>query len=138
MTDLIYKEECYAIQGAVFDVYREIGCGFLEAVYQECLQQELLLKKIPFETQKELQLYYRGKLLEQTYRADFICYNKIIVEIKAVTEIAPIHQAQVLNYLRMTDMQLGLLVNFGHHPKATVERIVNSFSTPNTRNNEKH
>ena len=126
MQDLVYPEECYAIQGAVFDVYREIGCGFLEAVYQECLARELTFKQIPFEAQKQLQLYYRGELIKQTYRADFLCYDKIIVEIKAVETIAPIHQAQVLNYLKISKMRLGLLVNFGARPKATVERILNS------------
>ena len=126
MQNLVYPEECYAIQGAVFDVYREIGCGFLEAVYQECLARELTFKQIPFEAQKQLQLYYRGELIKQTYRADFFCYDKIIVEIKAVETIAPIHQAQVLNYLKMSKIRLGLLVNFGSKPKATVERILNS------------
>jgi GxxExxY protein len=127
MTDLLLEKECYAIRGAVFDVYREIGCGFLEAVYQECLQREFLLKDIPFEAQKELRLYYRSELITQTYRADFLCYNKIIVEIKAVQDISPAHKAQVLNYLKMSKLQLGLLVNFGHHPKATIDRIINTF-----------
>jgi GxxExxY protein len=121
---VLYKEKCYVIQGAVFEVYREMGCGFLEAVYQECLEKELTLRSVPFVSQKELGLFYKDEPLQQTYRPDFICYEKLIVEIKAVKEIAPEHKAQVFNYLKATNMKLGLLVNFGHYPKATVERII--------------
>ena len=121
---VLYKEECYVIQGAFFEVYREMGCGFLEAVYQECLEKELTIQKVPFISQKELRLFYKEKPLQQTYKPDFICYEKIIVEIKAVKEVAPEHKAQVFNYLKATNMKLGLLVNFGHYPKATVERII--------------
>ncbi|TAK59836.1 GxxExxY protein [Methylobacter sp.] len=119
-----YREECYQIQGAVFDVYREMGCGFLEAVYQECLGKELLKRKIPFVAQQELKLFYKGEALRQTYIPDFICHDSIIVEIKALSTITRTHKAQVLNYLKATEMRLGLLVNFGCYPKATVERIV--------------
>lgn len=121
---LLYREECYAIQGAVFEVYREMGCGFLEAVYQECLEKELTLRGVPFISQKELHLSYKKEPLRQTYKPDLICYDKIIVEIKAVKEIAPEHKAQVFNYLKATGMNLGLLVNFGHYPKAKIERII--------------
>ena len=124
-TKLICPEECYRIQGAVFDVYREIGCGFLEAVYQECLEREFRRQNIPFETQKRFRLYYREELIDSVYVADFVCFETIIVEIKAVAKIAPIHKAQVLNYLKMSRLKLGLLVNFGHYPKATVDRIPN-------------
>ena len=123
--ELIYPDECYRISGAVFDVYREIGCGFLEAVYQDCLGRELKRQGIPFESQKVFRLHYRGELIHPAYVADFLCYEKIIVELKAVAEIAPIHKAQVLNYLKMSRLKLGLLVNFGHYPKATVDRIPN-------------
>jgi GxxExxY protein len=126
MSDLIFPEECYAIQGAVFAVYKEIGCGFLEAVYQECLERELTFRHIPFESHKLLRLYYKGELIEKTYQADFLCYEKIIVEIKAVETIAPIHQAQLLNYLKMSKLTLGLLVNFGAFPKAKVVRVANT------------
>ena len=126
MEDIIFKKECYDIQGAIFDVYRLIGHGFLEPVYQECLAREMKLHGIPFEAQKQLRLYYRDELIEKTYIADFVCYGKIILEIKAVSDITDAHKAQVLNYLRMTGMKLGLLANFGHHPKATIHRIVNS------------
>jgi len=121
---IIFKEESYTIQGAVFEVYREMGCGFLEAVYQECLEKEFAGRKIPFSPQKELRLMYKDKLLQQTYKPDFICHNRIIVELKAVKSIAPEHEAQALNYLKATGMELGLLVNFGAYPKAVVKRFV--------------
>jgi GxxExxY protein len=120
---ILYKEESYAIQGAVFEVYRVIGCGFLEAVYQECLAKELKRRGIPFSAQVELFISYKGEKLLQTYRVDFVCYEKIIVELKAIKEVGDEHRAQVFNYLKASGMRLGLLVNFGHFPKATVERI---------------
>ena len=124
MTKILYKDEVYTIQGAVFDVYREMGCGFLEPVYQECLEKEFKLRGIPFEPQKELRLSYKGEVLNLTYKPDLICYNTIIVELKAVKNIDDVHRAQVFNYLKATGLRLGLLVNFGHYPKATVERII--------------
>lgn len=122
--DLLFRDECYLIQGAVFEVCREMGCGFLEAVYQECLEKELQQKEIPFVAQQELALYYKGGILKQTYKPDLICYDKIVVELKAVRELSGEHRSQVLNYLKSTGMRLGLLVNFGCHPKAVVERII--------------
>ena len=124
MPSLLYRDEVYAIQGAIFEVYREMGCGFLEAVYQECLEREFHLRDIPCVPQQELPLTYKGESLTQTYRPDFVCFDRIIVELKAVKETTPEHQAQVFNCLKATGLRLGLLVNFGHHPKATVERIV--------------
>ena len=120
---IIYKEKSYAIQGAVFEVYREMGSGFLEAVYQECLEKEFTKREIPFTAQKKLRLMYKDEPLQQTYKPDFICHNKIIVELKAVKSIAPEHEAQVLNYLKATGMKLALLVNFGAYPKAIVKRF---------------
>jgi GxxExxY protein len=124
MNKILYKDEVYAIQGAIFDVYREMGCGFLEPVYQECLEKELKLRGIPFESQIELRLRYKGGVLDLTYKPDLVCYGNIIVELKAVKEIDDVHRAQVFNYLKATSLRLGLLVNFGHYPKATVERII--------------
>ncbi len=121
---ILYKDESYAIQGAIFDVYREMGCGYLEAVYQECIERELGLRSIPFSSQIELKLFYKGQKLAQRYRPDLICFGKIIVELKAVKEIRKEHKAQVFNYLRATGMRLGFLVNFGSYPKATVQRII--------------
>lgn len=118
------EEECYQIQGAVFAVYREMGSGFLEAVYQECLRKELSKRGIPFAEHQELRLFYKGEMLEQTYIPDFICHQSIIVELKALSATTGAHKAQVLNYLKATGIRLGLLVNFGCKPKATVERIV--------------
>jgi len=122
--EILFREECYQIQGAVFEVYREMGCGFLEAVYQECLESELSKRKIPFVARQELKLCYKGEPLRQTYIPDFICHESIIVELKALAVTTGEHKAQVLNYLKATEMRLGLLANFGCHPKATVERIV--------------
>ncbi|MCA9944039.1 MAG: GxxExxY protein [Anaerolineales bacterium] len=122
--EILFKDESYQIQGAIFEVYREMGCGFLEAVYQECLEKELTQRGIPFAAQQPLQLTYKGENLRQTYKPDLICYGKIIVELKAVKDIAPEHKAQVLNYLKATSMKLGLLVNFGTYPKASITRLV--------------
>ena len=121
---LIYETETYAIRGAVFEVYKEMGCGFLEAVYQECLEKEMRRQGIPFVAQQELLLTYKGDPLRQTYKPDLICYDEIIVELKAVKEIAPEHKAQLINYLKATNLKLGLLINFGSHPKVQIERFV--------------
>jgi len=120
---IVYKQESYAIQGAIFAVYREMGSGFLEAVYQECLGRELALRDIPHRAQVMLPLAYKGRALDQTYCADFICYEKIIVELKATSELRSEHRAQVHNYLKATGLRLGLLVNFGHYPLVEVVRI---------------
>jgi GxxExxY protein len=122
--DLIYPDECYKIVGACFEVYKEKGCGFLESVFQECLALEFELQGIPFVAQSGLSLEYKGRPLRQTYIADFICWDKVVVEVKAVSHLADEHRAQVLNYLNATGFKLGLLVNFGHHPKLEWERIV--------------
>ena len=122
--EIVYKEESYRIVGACFEVYKEMGCGFLEAVYQECLEMEFLAQEIPFKPQAELFLNYKGRPLKQRYIPDFICFDKIILEIKAVSELADLHRAQIQNYLKATGYKLGLLVNFGHYPKLEYERIV--------------
>lgn len=124
MKKLKFEEESFRIRGAVFEVYREMGCGFLEAVYQECLEIELQKRGIPFVSQGELALHYKGKQLSQTYRPDRICYDCIVVELKAAKELSNEHRAQVHNYLKAAGLELGFLVNFGHYPKAEVERIV--------------
>jgi GxxExxY protein len=121
---LKFKEESYRLRGAVFEVYREMGCGFLEAVYQECLEREFKKQAIPFLAQQELILHYKEERLNQTYRPDFICFDLIIVELKAVKELTNEHRAQIHNYLKASKLELGLLVNFGHYPKAEIERIV--------------
>ena len=124
MSTIIYKDESFALQGAIFEVYKEMGAGFLESVYQECLEIELSQRNIPFQSQKELDLFYKKHHLKQKYIPDFICYGKIIVEIKAIKEFTPEHEAQLLNYLKATKNKLGLLVNFSSFHKATVKRMV--------------
>ncbi len=124
MKELIYPDECYKIIGACFEVYREKGCGFLESVFQECLELEFKLQGIPFDAQCPLRLEYKGQPLKAGFVADFVVYEKIIVELKAVSHLADEHRAQLLNYLNATGHKLGLLVNFGHHPKIEWERFV--------------
>jgi GxxExxY protein len=124
MSELLLKSESYQVIGACFEVYKEKGCGFLEAVYQECLEIELQLQGIPFRVKHQLQLHYKGRLLQQVYIPDFSCFQQIILEIKAVSKLSDEHRAQVHNYLKATGYRLGLLVNFGHHPKVDWERIV--------------
>ena len=123
MTEIIYKSESYAIIGACFEVYNEKGCGFLEPVYQECLGIELEHQRIPAIAKPSLALSYRGRTLKQTYEPDYICFGKIIVELKAVSALTDEHRAQPLNYLHATGFEVGLLVNFGHYPKLEYERI---------------
>src|SRR5688572_23080073 len=124
MSEIIYKEDSYRIIGACFEVYKEKGCGFLEAVYQECLEIELGLQGILFQARLPIALNYKGRPLVQRYVADVVCYEKVLVELKAVSVLADEHRAQVINYLHATGYRLGLLVNFGHHPKLEWERIV--------------
>jgi GxxExxY protein len=124
MKEFIYKDESYRILGACFEVFKDKGCGFLEAVYQECLEIEFGLQGIPFATHQPLTIAYKDRPLRQRYTADFICFNKVIVELKAVSSLTAEHEAQVMNYLNATNLRLGLLVNFGHYPKLEFERFV--------------
>ena len=123
MTEIIYKEESYAIVGACFEVYNEKGSGFLEPVYQECLGIEFEYQQIAAIPKPSLTLSYRERILAQVYQPDFVFFQKIIVELKAVSELVDEHRAQLLNYLHATGFELGLLVNFGHYPKLEYERI---------------
>ena len=122
--EIVYEHEGYAIRGALFEVYRTLGAGFLEEVYQEALERELTLRRIPFEAKKRLRISCKGFLLEKYYEADFVCYDKIIVEIKAVKTLLPEHEAQLLNYLKATNMRLGLLVNFNHIPGVDIRSFL--------------
>ena len=128
VSDLIFQQECYAILGACFEVYKDKGCGFHEPVYQECLGIEFEHCRIPAIPQPGLSLEYRGKILNQQYFPDFVCFGKVIVELKSVVAITDEHRAQVLNYLKAGTFKLGLLVNFGHYPKLEYERIVKTDS----------
>ena len=113
MINIFFKEESYKIGGAIFAVHQALGCGFLERVYQDALEIEFKDRHIPYEREKKIQIMYKGKPLGEPYRADFVCYGKIIVELKAVDELCGIHRSQVVNYLKATGFKLGLLVNFG-------------------------
>ena len=121
---IIYKEESYKIVGAAFKVYNNLGHGFLEPVYQEALEIEFKRQGIPYEREKELKINYDGVELKQTYKADFVCYGKIIVELKALSALEDAHRSQVYNYLRATGYKLGLLMNFGNTDELEKERIV--------------
>ncbi len=124
MNELILKDECYQVMGACFEVYKEKGCGFLESVFQECMELELGFRGIPFVAQPELALSYKGVPLRQTYIPDLVCFGTVLVELKAVSKLADEHRAQVINYLHATGLRAGLLVNFGHYPKVEWEKIV--------------
>jgi GxxExxY protein len=124
--DLIYKEEAYKIIATAMAVHRELGHGFLEAVYQEAFEIELGLQGIPFESEVALPIDYKEIRLKKQYYADFICYNKIIVETKALNGLDTAHESQLLNYLKATGFKLGLLINFGS-PSLQYKRMANSI-----------
>ena len=123
MSKLIYEQESFQIRGACFEVYREKGAGFLESVYQECLELEMRQEDIPFVSQPKLELDYKGQKLKSEFQPDMICFGKIILELKAIRELTDEHRSQVHNYLRAPGHRLGMLVNFGHQPKVEIERI---------------
>lgn len=124
MVDLIYREEVYEIVGACFEVYNEIGSGFLEEVYQQALGYELHLRSIPYVAKPKLEIRYKGILISKTYEPDFVVYEKMILELKAVSALAAEHRAQVHNYLKASSFKVGLLVNFGKPGDLEYERIV--------------
>ena len=123
--ETILKGESYRIIGACFEVYKEMGSGFLEAVYQECLALEFAEQGIPFVEHPNLLLTFKRRTLNKTYEADFLCFDQIIVEIKATKNLTDDYRAQTINYLKATGHPLGLLVNFGHYPQLEYERFVN-------------
>jgi GxxExxY protein len=124
MGELIYKREVYAVVGAALEVYNELGPGFLEAVYQEALELELAQRKIPFESQKQLQLQYKGIPLKKEYKADVLTHGIGVVELKAISALTNHDFAQLLNYLKATRCPVGLLINFGHPEKLQWKRAV--------------
>jgi GxxExxY protein len=111
--ELLKKNEVYKIIGAAMEVHRLLGCGFLEAVYQEALELEFQARNIPYEREKTLQISYKGKKLKKEYVADFVCFDSVIVELKALSALNNDHLAQVINYLKATEIEIGLLINFG-------------------------
>lgn len=118
----------YAIIGAAMEVHRQLGCGFLEAVYQEALAIEFDLRDIPYQREVRLPISYKGQRLQTTYQADFICYGEVIVELKALSRLGGVEQAQVLNYLKATHLTTGLLLNFGT-PSLQYKRFIFSHQT---------
>lgn len=110
---IIYRTESYDLIGAALEVHRQIGCGFTEPIYQEAFEEELRLRGIPFQREKTINISYKGKVLSKNFRPDFVCYDKIIVELKAVSEFTDEHFAQVYNYLKASGLELGILLNFG-------------------------
>ncbi|MCK4560533.1 MAG: GxxExxY protein [Calditrichia bacterium] len=113
MADIIYEKESYQIIGASLEVHKELGPGFLEAVYQEALTIEFSKQSIPFCREKELRLYYKNVSLQKRYKVDFVCYDSIIIEVKALSALNSEHESQLINYLSATRLKLGILINFG-------------------------
>jgi GxxExxY protein len=124
MKDLVLKDEVFAVIGAAMDVHRALGTGFLESVYAEALERELEARNIPFEREVSLQILYRGKPLSKRFQADLVVGGALIVELKAVGKLGLVERAQVVNYLKATGLHVGLLINFGSHPKLEWERII--------------
>lgn len=122
--ELIFKDEGYAIMGAAMEVHRELGSGFLESVNQEALEMELSRRQIPFESQQTVKIIYKGAVLRKEFIADLICFEKILVELKAQDGLSGKEEAQVLNYLKATGKKVGLVINFGSHPKLEWKRLV--------------
>ena len=124
MTKLILADETYAVTGAAIELHRALGPGFLEKVYQEAIQLELSARSIPFEAEIPLDINYKGQSLNQKYYADLICFGQIIVELKALNQLSGKEDAQLLNYLKATGLQVGLIFNFGSHGKLERKRLV--------------
>ena len=124
MTELLYGTEVFEIIGAAIEVHKELGHGFLEAVYQEAVQIELTQRNIPFEAQRSLRIRYKDQMLKKEYVADFICYGKIIAELKALDELTGKEESQLLNYLKVTGLRVGLLINFGSVGKLEWKRFI--------------
>lgn len=122
---MLYDRETYEINGAMFEVHKNLGPGLMEKVYQEALEVEFALRGIPYEREKKIQVEYKGHILAQEYVADFVCYGKIIVELKSVSELTDVHRAQVINYLKITGYKLGLLQNFNTDIMPVAERLLN-------------
>lgn len=124
MSELLLKVEVFKIVGAAIEVHRELGSGFLEPVYQEAMSIELASSSIPFEAQKALQIRYKGRKLNKEYVPDFVCYQQIIVELKALAKLSGIEEAQALDYLKATRFRVALLLNFGSRGKLEWRRLI--------------
>jgi GxxExxY protein len=124
MTELLYKDEVYAIVGAAMEAYNDLGPGFLEPVYQEAMEMELEIRNIPYKAQHQIIVTYKGRPLKKYYIADLFCYEKIVIEIKTMNSLTLREEGQLLNYLKATEMMVGVLVNFGHYPGLEWKRLV--------------
>lgn len=123
MSELIYKDEAYAIVGAAMEVYNDLGPGFLEAVYQEALEIEFGLRAIPFSSQQGLIIYYKGHPLKKRYTPDLLCFDKIVIDLKSIERLTPNDHAQLHNYLNGTKYPLGIRINFGARNALEYKRI---------------
>jgi GxxExxY protein len=124
MTELLFKDEVYAIIGAAIEVHTELGAGFLEPVYQEAMELELTDRGIPFLAQQPLSIRFKDRILKKTYEPDLICYDQIVVELKALGHLSGTEESQILNYLKATGLRVGLLVNFGSVGKLEWKRYI--------------
>lgn len=121
---IIFKEKSYSLIGICMNIHSVMGHGFLEAVYCEILEKELIKNKIPYEREVKLDLYFNGELLNKKYKADFICFDEIVLEIKSTSFLHENFSKQTLNYLKATNKKLGLLINFGEK-SLKYKRIIN-------------
>jgi GxxExxY protein len=126
MDELVFREEVYAVVGAAIEVHRELGAGFLEAVYQEAMERELSARGIAFESQRELVIQYKGQPLGKSYVCDLLCFDKVLIELKAMDRLTGREEAQLINYLKAAGLPVGLLINFGAHGKLEWRRLINS------------
>jgi GxxExxY protein len=120
----VFKDEGYQLMGAAFEVYNEIGYGMAEEIYQQSLEIELTLRKIPFLTKQELEVYYKGQKLLTRYKPDLLIFGGIVAKLKAVTELAPEHEAQLFNYMRVSRYAVGYLINFDHKGDLQWKRFI--------------
>ena len=126
MNELLLRDEVYAVVGAAIEVHRELGAGFLEAVYQEAMERELALRGIAFKSQRELLIQYKGQPLGKSYVCDLLCFDKVLVELKAMDRLTGREESQLINYLKAANLPVGLLINFGSHGKLEWRRLINS------------
>jgi GxxExxY protein len=126
MDELVFREEVYAVMGAAIEVHRELGAGFLEAVYQDAMERELSARSIAFESQRELLIQYKGQPLGKSYVCDLLCFDKVLVELKAMDRLTGREESQLINYLKAANLPVGLLINFGSHGKLEWRRLINS------------
>jgi GxxExxY protein len=133
MEKILYRDESFKIIGACFKVYNNKGFGFTEPIYQECLEHEFAIQEIPFVAQPGIPMTYKNRPMQQRFVPDFVCFGKIILEIKSVASLTDAHRAQTLNYLHATDYELGILVNFGQFPKLSYERLACNRRNPAAR-----